>query len=195
MKLPKIDKGYIRLAKGTVIAALFVGTIVGTDIFFDNYDLHFQSPIVIQTPVYLTGRKIIAPVQAVEAKVATKSAKLEPTPTLEIQKTTKGGIRIEDPVSIIESQKHSSILMKVYTLESSKGKNDGCKYQEKVNGYGYGQNTAVWNCFSTFKEVTKKVNEWFEHQLETKTLAQALCYYNTGKATSSCEYYKKYQLL
>lgn len=45
-------------------------------------------------------------------------------------------------------------------------------------------------CYKTFEEVVSKVDAWFTKQLQTKSLPEALCYYNLGKTTGDCEYYK-----
>ena len=88
------------------------------------------------------------------------------------------------------------ILRKVYQLESSSGKNDGCRNRGLFNGYGFGQNKSSWNCFETFEEVTGKVDAWFENHLQTKSLPEALCYYNEGIVRSDCPYYtQKYLAL
>lgn len=93
---------------------------------------------------------------------------------------------------IIAGKKNGPILWKIYALESSRGKHDGCKSQGKFNGFGFGQSTHAWNCFDYFEEVVFKVDDWFEKQLDTKTLAEALCYYNEGIVKSDCGYYRKY---
>lgn len=84
------------------------------------------------------------------------------------------------------------IVSKVYRLESSGGKNDSCRKIGKWNGYGYAQNTRSWNCYDSQDEVKGLVENWFEKNLEDKTTAEALCYYNEGKIKSDCGYYQKY---
>jgi hypothetical protein len=84
------------------------------------------------------------------------------------------------------------ILPKIHQLESSGGKNDSCKQKGKVNGYGYMQSKFHWVCFDSKEEVEKEVAKWFEKNLQNKTLAESLCYYNKGIITSDCEYAKKF---
>ncbi len=50
--------------------------------------------------------------------------------------------------------------------------------------------TGNGKCYTTFEEVVADVDRWFSKQLKTKTLAQALCYYNLGKAIDDCHYYE-----
>lgn len=89
------------------------------------------------------------------------------------------------------------ILWQVYKLESSRGKQDSCKNKGLFNGFGFGQSdSAMANgtgaCYQSLDEIASKVDAWFTKQLETKTLPQALCYYNTGHVTDTCSYYNKY---
>jgi len=91
----------------------------------------------------------------------------------------------------------SEVVSKVYSLESSDGLNDKCVRKGKgYNGYGYGQSLTVDNCYKTPGEVKNLVTAWFNRNLDTMTLPQALCYYNLGKPdktlVSDCTYYQNY---
>lgn len=154
-----------------VITAVTLSNIF-TAAFFSNY--YIQSPIVITTRPMVVPRTIKAIPQA------PKTSKIEPT---------KAPISDKD---YILSKKNGALLWKVYGLESTWGKNDGCKSHGEYNGYGYGQNGDVWNCFPSFQIVTDKVDAWYTKNLATLSLSEALCLYNTGNATKTCEYYKKY---
>jgi hypothetical protein len=68
------------------------------------------------------------------------------------------------------------------------------------NGFGYGQSddamaSGKGKCYEQFEDVVADVDRWFTKQLEHKTLAQALCYYNEGApggiVRSDCDYYTK----
>lgn len=85
------------------------------------------------------------------------------------------------------------IVSKIHKLESSGGKNDGCKNKGLYNGYGYAQNEFTWNCYKTQDEAKSYVVAWFEKNLKDKTIAEAVCYYNTGIVSDDCEYYNKFQ--
>ena len=99
-------------------------------------------------------------------------------------------------MEFIYSLKHGQILKNIYTLESSRGRNDSCKEQGKFNGFGYGQNSTVWNCFDTFEEVATKVNAWFTKRFnEGYTEAEAISYYNTGIRQMNSKYYQAYLAL
>ena len=93
---------------------------------------------------------------------------------------------------MINGAAHSDILHKIYSMESSQGKHDGCKDIGKFNGFGYGQNATVWNCFDSFEEVVSKVDAWFTKHLLTKTVPEAVCFYNTGSTDTNCSYYQKF---
>lgn len=93
------------------------------------------------------------------------------------------------------SNQIEKIVDKVYILESSGGKNDSCKQKGKFNGFGYAQSTFSWVCYDSHEEVRNLVEKWFEKHLETKTLAQSLCYYNQGIPSGDCGYYKKFLAL
>jgi len=143
--------------------------------FNANYSTRFQAPVVIE----LRNKKEALPV---------KNKTSEVKPIIEVEAKQP-----ETDLDIIAKQKHASILYKVYQLESSSGKNDLCKDKNKFNGYGYGQNSFVWNCFDSFEEVTIKVNNWFDKYL-TKgyTLEESLCFYNTGIRQPMCNYSIQY---
>lgn len=162
------------------VALLTVWTVLVT-YFFDNYRL--QSPIVIdlRSPV---RERYISPV----------SVGVTATP-ISNDEDQKGVTPTITPTPNESALAHPEILEKVYTLESSGGKNDGCRDEGKYNGFGYGQNKYVWNCFDSLEEVQQKVDAWFSKHLADKTLAQALCYYNTGHVIDTCEYYELYMSL
>ena len=88
------------------------------------------------------------------------------------------------------------VARKIYGLESSFGKFDTCRQQGQYNGYGYGQNSDIWNCFESFEIVTGKVEAWIQDKLaKNYTLAETLCTYNVGKKVEDCDYYKNFLAL
>lgn len=158
------------LALGLVITAVYY-----TDYFFDRNTINWQTPIKIQTPVYLTPRT-----QA-EAK------------QVEVVPTAKAEAPVAPAVEVKPAQPNmDKLLAIIYQLESSSGKNDGCKTKGMFNGFGYAQSTHTWNCFSTFAEVEGKVQAWFEKRIPTMGLSTAICYYNTGHKIADCPYYQNY---
>jgi len=89
----------------------------------------------------------------------------------------------------------ATIVAKVRRLESSGGIKDGCLEKGKINGYGYAQNKSSWICYDSHDEVKSLVTKWFERDLKERTLAQALCRYNTGTPSDNCEYLENYKKL
>lgn len=86
---------------------------------------------------------------------------------------------------IIANAKHPEQLMVIYTLESSQGKQDGCKKQGKYNGFGFRQNSFEHVCYDTFQEVVTEVDNWL-----TNKDAINYCLYNEGKSRNDCPYAK-----
>jgi hypothetical protein len=88
----------------------------------------------------------------------------------------------------------TEIADKIYTLESSGGKNDWCqKNGQGFNGYGFAQNKGTWMCYDTQDEVEQLVLNWInDRKREGMSEAELVCYYNTGIKQSNCPYYQKY---
>jgi len=175
----KKNKRKFHITKQTVkYAAIFVigGLIfVAIQYFFINYE--FQSPIRsrwISPLIENSNPTVIMPLEDFSEDKAGEGVKATPSPT---------------PSKRTFS--NEKILAGVYVLESSGGKNDTCKRQGKFNGYGYAPGT----CYDSHEEVTAKVDAWFTRQLKTKTLAQSLCYYNTGYVKDDCSYYQNFLAL
>lgn len=94
----------------------------------------------------------------------------------------------------------------IYGLESTWGKNDGCRAKGKFNGYGFGQNEHSWNCYDTQEEVRLAVEKWIAEKLESgHDVPSLVCGYNLGFKSTHLEecinqsddfpYYKNYLLL
>lgn len=190
IKPPK--KQFVWAFSGAAVFAMILmfWAVYSINAFFETYRFRFQTPVIIQTPMWIERRGEIL-------KEATSSAQVAPTPT----PTTKPQVHIVQPVladerptdkQIIMGKANGDILWKVYILESTRGKNDSCKDKGKFNGFGYGQSTKVWNCFDTFEEVAHKVSVWFDDKMATLSLEEALCYYNEGVVKKGCPYYQKY---
>lgn len=94
----------------------------------------------------------------------------------------------------INPKQLDDIARKIQILESSGGKNDGCKRKGMVNGYGYRQNSTEIKCFDSKTDVKRLVEGWFYDKFNSGyTLSQAVCEYNTGKKLNDCNYFKKFQ--
>mgnify|MGYP000912583436 CR=1 FL=1 len=166
-----------RLAKWLVLLTLALGLLLsaayGIDYFFDRNTINWQTPIKLQTPIYLSPR---TQAQAKQVEVVPTAQAVAPVAKEEVKPVVD----------------YDEILRIVYRKESSSGKNDGCKRQGKYNGYGYAQSTHSWKCFDSHAEVTGLVRAWFEKRVPVMGLPAALCYYNTGHKTADCPYYRDY---
>lgn len=87
----------------------------------------------------------------------------------------------------------SKIVRGVWILETGKGTNTNesahhneCTSVGMTNEFGY--RALDDYCFETFEDSVSRVTEWFEAELKTKSLNNALCYYSMGKNISTCEY-------
>lgn len=158
-----------------VVLAVVLSVVYGIDYFFDQNTINWQTPIKLQTPIFLTPRTQ-AQAKQVEVVPTAQAAEVPAAPSVE-----------EKP-----SVDYDEILRIVYRKESSSGKNDSCRAKGKFNGYGYAQSTHSWKCFESHAEVTALVRAWFEKRVPAMGLSTALCYYNTGHKTANCPYWRDY---
>ncbi len=122
-----------------------------------------------------------------------------PTSTPTPPQTSKKGailpIKQRTEKDIILSQKNGDILLKIYQLESSSGKNDFCR----LNGIGYGGFGVMDNgkiaCYPSFSKAVERAQYWFSELSKGKTLAESICFWNEGIVKSNCEYYKNFLTL
>ena len=151
--------------KGGLVLLGIVCVVCGIEWYAGWRGSHnYQSPIVFRLPWYELEPIVISPIS---------------------------GIPVKTEQETIEKYKLQPILDTVYFLESTAGKNDGCKDEGKFNGFGYRQHNSEWKCYDTFEEVVAVVNDWFEGRLgeNGNNIMEAVCYYNTGVQNQlTCEY-------
>ena len=151
--------------KGALVAVVIVGVVCGAEWYAGWRSTHqYQSPVVFRKPWHEVIPEEVYQIGEVAAKT-------------------------ED--EIFDQYRLAPILRSVYFLESTSGKNDACKEEGKINGFGYRQNGSEWKCYGSFEEVVEIVNVWFEDRLSTNgnNMVEAACYYNTGVANQpTCEY-------
>lgn len=123
-----------------------------------------QNPIVLRSPVYSKTKDILI------SPISTKSAKQSMVIDL------------------------SKIADKIFTLESSRGKNVNCP-EGTYNGYGYRQNTFEWVCYPTQDEVRQHVINWLSTNIKGGDVETALCKYNRGISEKGCTYAVNYASL
>lgn len=85
----------------------------------------------------------------------------------------------------IRTKSHGDIILRIWNNESSQGKNTFhyCDKQGLTNEFGYGVTLKTPICFKTFEESVDTVNAWFEKELKTNTLSQALELYSGNSQT------------
>lgn len=165
---PKLK--YLSIVAGVLMALLLIMSISR---WFDNNRLVFRSPVILRSPILIEKRQ---PVKIIVPVVAT------PTPT-PVPKTER---------EIIDGFKHASVLHKIYTLESSYGKNDYCR----LNGKGWGGFGVMYQgkimCYESFAKAVERAEYWLVNLGVDRDLASSLCLWNTGRAEINCSYYQKY---
>lgn len=173
---PSLKRRAVKLFILLAIAfGLLLSAVYGIDYFFDRNTINWQTPIKLQKPIYLTPR----------TQAQAKQVEVVPTAQAVAPVASPAEVKPHAP-------NMDKLLASIYQLESSSGKNDGCKTKGMFNGFGYGQNANSWNCFSTFSEVENKVRLWFEKRVPTMGLSTAICYYNSGHKVADCPYYQSY---
>lgn len=87
------------------------------------------------------------------------------------------------------------IADRIYTLESSGGKNDGCRDMGLYNGYGFRQNSREWVCYGSHEEVRRLVINRLTNLIKDGNVEKALCMYNEGLVKNTCTYSVNYLTL
>lgn len=179
-----------KLIKYTIALVILLGAsgygLYKVNEWFNYHTFKFQTPIILQSPLLIESREV--------QEVSSGSSIVTEAQAKEIDFTGATFITKADdePNKTIGVSSIDTVVRKVYQLESSGGKNDGCRKQGLYNGYGYAQSKHTWNCFSSHEEVTQKVKAWFEKRVPVMGLSTSLCYYQSGYKTQDCEYYQKF---
>lgn len=176
---------------GVLMMGIFMVLTIGFLIqyWFSYNTFKFQSPIVLRVPVWI--ERLETPEQkqmrALQDKIkemeASEAARPKDAPIV-------NSLMKQSDASVVKNRKHSVILWLVYGLESTWGKQDICKANNKgFNGFGFMQPDSsiadgTYKCYPTFEAVTIAVDNWFDEKLKTMSLAEALCGYNRGFSSS-----------
>ena len=173
----KLKRSFL-IFKASFLFALLTLSVYGAYSFFTTYKL--QSPILLQSPIKKIVNKIISPV----ASPSAKTTMIRKVYAQEIEKPQEEASSIEIDYSLVANG--------IFGLESTWGKNDGCRNKGLYNGYGYRQNSFEWVCYETQEEVRGHVISRIKELTKTMDLETAMCYYNTGHKTKGCKYYQNY---
>lgn len=169
--------------------------------FVNTHTFKWQSPIVLQSPLLIDRNSLLSP-QAVfsnslnEATESAQPAKRSFIPT-NIIPSAYAHEEEAEKIALLNDTDNAGIVWRIYQLESSFGKEDGCKKKGLYNGFGYAQPDSAMAkgtgaCYKSFDEVVNLVDTWFTRQLKEMDIETALCYYNTGHKINDCGYLNKY---
>jgi hypothetical protein len=95
---------------------------------------------------------------------------------------------------LVKSQKHGDELWTIYMLESTRGKNDGCKQDGQFGGFGV-MSLGKPACYDTFQLAVERASYWYEKVRLGNTLDEALCIWNLGIKQPQCRYSQTYHTL
>jgi hypothetical protein len=148
-----------------IILSLLVLACAGYGVYTFLTTFAFRTPVIFQSPIYRIKQNVLI------SPVASGSAKVS---------------AVFDVGAIAD---------KIYTLESSNGKNDSCKNLGLFNGYGFRQNSFEWVCYNSHEEVRELVINWLTKHIKDGDIASSLCLYNQGKVTDQCTYAMNFKSL
>ena len=174
------------LTGGILAGLVFMILFMRVSAWYDVNKVSFQLPIIFRSPILIEKRKPI------EIKVPVV---VTPTPTPPFRKEGDSIVpnkQTRSEYDIVMASNHGEVLWKIYMLESTRGKNDGCRNNRQ--GYaGFGVMYAgEVVCYPTFEKAVERANYWLTNLGVDKNLASALCMWNTGKPNTSCSYYQSF---
>ena len=161
-----------------VLLSLFMGFYAICK-WFDTNRVVFNSPIVIkiQAPIKVEKRKPVI----IKKQVGV------------VKKVVASGNKEVSEYDIVMKQPHGKVLWDIYMLESTRGKNDGCRLSgEGWGGFGVMVEGQVY-CYPSFEKAVERAEHWFSLLEPDKSLVGALCAWNLGtKGLVNCDYYQSY---
>ena len=153
--------------KGFFVLISIIGVACAVEWYVGWRSTHeYRMPVVFRSPIVTIKREVLSPLAVEQIKEKTEQ-------------------------EILDSYKLGPVLTSVRFLESTGGKNDSCKDDGLINGFGYRQSSFDWKCYDSFEEVVEVVNIWFENRLgeNGNNIMEAVCFYNTGVPNQlTCEY-------
>lgn len=161
----------------------------GVNNFFEVHYLAFHKIVEVKTswPVSVEKKEEIVVYVPVEGNIAASGTNLTQ----------------EQKEEIVANSDYPKVIAGIWMLETTQGRggndNDPTNHQsncEKVgasNEFGYDPHGKT--CFGSFQESVEYVNKWVDEHLGKLSLNQALCTYNTGRATDTCAYAQNYMAL
>jgi hypothetical protein len=92
---------------------------------------------------------------------------------------------------IVKKAKWGDELWNIYMLETTRGKNDGCKHEGRRGGFGV-MSLGEPACYDTFEIAVQRASYWYDKIRSKEDLATSVCIWNTGTKQPNCMYYQKY---
>ena len=180
-KSVKVKILYI-LTGGILAGLVFMVLFMRVSAWYDVNKVSFQLPIILRSPILIEKRKPI------EIKVPVV---VTPTPPFR-----KEGDEIvpqsKSEYDVVMASNHGEVLWKIYLLESTRGKADGCR----LNGNGWGGFGVMYAgqvvCYESFEKAVERADYWLTNLGVDKDLASALCTWNTGVREKTCAYYQSF---
>ncbi|KKR00138.1 MAG: hypothetical protein UT24_C0016G0027 [Candidatus Woesebacteria bacterium GW2011_GWB1_39_12] len=173
----------VALGVGLFVIGMFLA-FMNVSRWYDENRVLFQFPIIIklQAPVRIEKRAKSVKIQASDrVKSPVVLSQAIPVPLTEKEQ--------------ILAQKHGAILWKIYGLESTWGKADGCRLNNKGWG-GFGvMNEGQVICYESFTKAVERAEFWLSKMNPDKNLNEALCLWNTGIRQPMCNYSISYENL
>lgn len=102
--------------------------------------------------------------------------------------------KIQTEEELVKSMPHGDELWNIYMLESTRGKNDGCKKEGKWGGFGV-MSAGTPACYESFAKAVERASYWYEKIRKDNDLATSTCIWNLGTKVNNCMYYQKYMSL
>lgn len=95
---------------------------------------------------------------------------------------------------IVKQAKYGDELWNIYMLESTRGKNDGCRKSGQFGGFGV-MSLGVPACYESFEKAVERASYWYEKIRDNNDLATSVCIWNLGTKVNNCMYYQKFMSL
>lgn len=189
-----------------IVLVVIVSMLVGGFVTWFNINYKLRSPIVIEFRLPWES-KIISPIpDTSEVKVIQLESQLIPlegeTPTPSPKAVKRAlhvkpqGLKIKEVQANEAGVDFNHLFETVRQLESQKGTAPQghhiyCANKGLWNEIGYGNRLGL--CFGSQEEGKTKLISWYEDKFARgMTLAQAMCYWESGLSKDTCTYYQNY---
>ena len=114
--------------------------------------------------------------------------------TVQAKEEKKPVVVAKTEEEIVKQAKYGEELWNIYMLESTRGKNDGCRRSGQFAGFGVMGANGV-QCYPTFEKAVERASYWYERIRKDNTLDEALCIWNLGIKQPQCRYSQTYHTL